>query len=130
MINIDELHEQAMDYAYKADKLKRKNMANNKAEILLLYSKGYELEKEVAMSFVAKIDYEPMRAVYFRSAACMAFDAQRYQEAARMAACGLAGNPDENMVMEFCEILYKTIRNIKKQEKYRMQSQKQQLLSL
>lgn len=48
---------------------------------------------------------EPSRSVLYRSAASLAVDAEQYDEARRLVACGLAGKPPAEIAAELREVL-------------------------
>ncbi len=98
----DRLHDQAMEIAHKAVDAKR---MGNEEEALQYFSQAFDLERETAMYFVNKLEIEPCRSVFFRSAAWLAFHAEQYREAERMAAFGLSGNPPEMIEDELREVL-------------------------
>ena len=69
-------------------------------EALSLYAQAFELEKQAALTLIDRVDIEPTRSVLFRSAAALAKKCQKYREAEKMIAHGLAGNPPEDVAVE------------------------------
>ncbi|GIW23485.1 MAG: hypothetical protein KatS3mg068_2492 [Candidatus Sericytochromatia bacterium] len=98
-----EKHNQAMNLFEEYLLLKRKG--NDDKNLL---KKAYELEKEVALSFKNSYDKEPTRAILFKSAASIAFNADELiEEAEKMCDYALDGKP-------FIEIK-KEVENLKKE---------------
>lgn len=103
---MDELHNKAMDLASMAYSAKRKG---KKVDLQQLYLDAFEYEKAAAMLLVNDYSMEPTRAVYFRSAASLLLclpDLRRsdYEEAERMIALGLSGNPHPEIADELREV--------------------------
>lgn len=69
-----------------------------------LYEQAFELERQAAMSLLDRDDLEPTRSILFRSAAALAKKCYKYQDAEKMIAFGLAGNPPEYVAEELREL--------------------------
>jgi PHD/YefM family antitoxin component YafN of YafNO toxin-antitoxin module len=101
MKNIRDLHHQAMEFADQAFIA----ILHGKAEEAMVFSRqAFELEREAALELEADKNFEPTRAILFRSAATLALDCREPREAERLAAIGLAGNPPGDLADELREV--------------------------
>ncbi len=98
---VNELHSKAMDIAESAFFAKRKGSHN---EAKRLSNKAFEYELEAALLLVDQLEVEPTRSILFRSAACLAFDAEQYSQAEKMIDYGLKGNPPNEVKNELEEL--------------------------
>jgi hypothetical protein len=106
---IDTLHSKAMDIADVAFIAKRKG---EHEEVKRLSKEAFKYERDAALFLLEKTEIEPTRSILFRSSACLAFDAEEYQQAEEMANYGLKGNPP-NDVKEELEELLKELKELK-----------------
>ena len=79
------------------------------AEALPLNEQAFELERQAALSLLDRKDLEPTRSILFRSAAVIARDCFKYEDAEKMILLGLAGNPPEDVEEELREV-YATLK--------------------
>ena len=98
---INNLHNQAMDYAERA--ILERHQGNNK-DALILFRKAYELETKAAKHLYDS-NNEPSRSVLYRSAATLAVDCGEIREAEKLIATALAGNPPEAIAIELRELM-------------------------
>ena len=96
-----ELHQKAMFFAQDALVAKHKG---EKDKAQSLYQKAFDIERDVAMSFVNS-DNEPMRSVMFRSAASLALNCGLDREAEIMVSYGLIGTPPADVHQELLKLL-------------------------
>ena len=96
-----DLHQKAMFFAQDA-LVARHN--GDKDNALTLYKKAFDIERDVAMSFVNS-DNEPMRSVMFRSAASLALNCGLDREAEIMISYGLIGTPPTDVHQELLKLL-------------------------
>jgi hypothetical protein len=108
MKKIDSLHNKAMELAQKAF-LVQKN--GDEAEFIRLSKEAYSFEKQAAMLLVDKFDTEPNRAILFKSAAFLAYDAKEYKECMDMLINALSGEPDDIIKKELFD-LYNEISHL------------------
>jgi hypothetical protein len=99
---IDALHSQAMEIADAAFIAKRKG---NYEEAKQLAKESFEYERDAALLLLENIEIEPTRSILFRSAACLALDAEEYNQASIMIRHGLSGNPPDEIKQELDELL-------------------------
>ena len=97
MMEIQELHTQAMELADRADLLKRQG---NTDEALCLYKQSLEAERDAAYKAKKQNVGEPTESVLFRSAASLAYSIKDYREAERLICMALAGNPPSEIAEE------------------------------
>jgi len=109
-LNINQLHQQAMELANKAMLAnKQKEMTKSKA----YFKEAFEMEKQAAMMIMFDFSKEPSRSVLFRSAAFLALKAELYREAEKMAAFGLCGNPPAEIATELRNAFNQSQRHLK-----------------
>jgi hypothetical protein len=104
-----EFHQQSMDISTEAFRAQKRNAAE---EAKKLFQRAFELEREAALLVKDVPDHELPKAILFRSAAWIAFHAEEYREAERMAAYGLMGNPPDQLVKELREVLVATLSKL------------------
>jgi hypothetical protein len=80
----------------------------NKPEAIRFFEIAFEAEKQAALSLLTNFEKEPFRSVLFRSAASLAMNCKKYEEAKTMIHFGLAGNPPKGIVDELMEV-YETV---------------------
>ena len=102
MMQINELHRQAMQQAEEADAAVR---SGDEAAAQVLYRAAFQLEREAAERLIAESDAEPTRSVLLRSAASLAVSCLEYREAERLIAAGLAGHPPAEICAELRGLL-------------------------
>ena len=100
--NFDELHNEAMLLAERALSMKKGGNVNRD---LPLFAQAFDFECQAAMLYVNDYENEPRRSVFFRSAAWMAFHAEEFREAERMACFGLSGEPPAPVNWELRDVL-------------------------
>ncbi len=101
---MEEVHDKAMLISQDAFVL----VAYGKEDQAIpLYEEAFELERQAALSLLDKKDFEPIRSILFRSAAALAKKCHKYQDAEKMIAFGLAGNPPEDVAEELHDLLDK-----------------------
>ena len=96
-----ELHDEALDLAFHADRAKRRGQ---KAEARRLYGRAYDLELEVAN----RMDPDKSRlgwSIMVRSAATLAFLSGQMRTAERLACSALAGEPHPEIIHELRDLL-------------------------
>lgn len=99
---INALHSKAMDIAEKAFVAKRKGKLK---ETKKLSVEAFEYERDAALLLLDNFEIEPTRSLLFRSAACLAFDAENYSQARQMADYALQGNPPAEIKEELNDLL-------------------------
>ena len=101
---MEEIHDKAMHISQEAFVL----VAYGKEDQAIpLYEQAFELERQAALSLLDKKDFEPIRSILFRSAAALAKKCHKHQDAEKMIAFGLAGNPPEDVAEELHDLLDK-----------------------
>lgn len=101
---VNQLHEQAMQFAEEAFLAKRSKEVNTSKK---LYDEAYHLEEQAALLMITDYDIEPTRSVLFKGAASLAFNAEKHQEAERMIRFALLGNPPTPIERELYALLLK-----------------------
>ena len=99
---ISQLHREAMNLSCKAMMLK---LQGDRESAIPFQESAFEKEKEAALLLFDEFELEPSRSVLFRSAASLAMECMRIQEAERMVAMGLAGRPPEEIADELRDLL-------------------------
>lgn len=102
MIDLQEIHNRAMDLAEMAEVAKIKGDIEN---VERLQTEAFLLESEAANSLKDKYDFEPTRSILFRSAASLAMDCKNWREAEILLATGLSGNPPSEIATEMRDLL-------------------------
>lgn len=106
----DQLHQQAMDFANLAVNAQKAKQAQ---KALQYFEQAFNAEKQAAMTLAYDFSKEPSRSVLFRSATFLALKAEKYQEAERMAAFGLIGNPPAEIANELRDALNEVLSHLK-----------------
>jgi hypothetical protein len=99
---VNQLHEQAMNIAEEMYFAQREK---DTAAVKKWAIAAFELEKKAAMSLVEDYTIEPTRSVLFKSAACLAINAELYREAEQMIGFALSGNPVNEIRAELKSLL-------------------------
>lgn len=102
-MNIRELHRQAMEQADRAVVAK---MHGDTSATVQHITRAFELEAEAASALQSNLSAEPSRSVLFRSAATLARDCGKMDDARRLIYLGLAGNPPKQIEAELLDLLY------------------------
>lgn len=90
-----------MDLAEKAYQLRADGLVEKANQ---LTEDAFNKEKEAAELLTDKC-VEPTRSVLFRSAASLAIDCKKYQEAEKLLLLALAGNPPAEIAEEISDLL-------------------------
>ncbi|MBI1355288.1 MAG: hypothetical protein GC160_13145 [Acidobacteria bacterium] len=101
-MDLNQMHDRAMDLAAQADQAGFAGDANKAAEAL---RQAYLLERQVADSIADRENYEPSRSVVHRSAAWLAVQNGRFQEAIELARRGLTAHSPAAIAGELEEVL-------------------------
>jgi len=101
MNRIRELHEKAMDLAEEAFVAK---LRGNLEQAKQLIRQAFEGEAQAARLVPNDPSSEPTRSILYRSAASLALDCNEFDEAERLIAAGLAGNPPKEIAEELKEL--------------------------
>ena len=99
---VNQFHQEAMNIAEEVFLAQRKK---DTAAVKKWASAAFELEKKAAMLLVNDYDVEPTRSVLFKSAACLAINAQLYREAEQMIGFALSGNPPSEIRLALKNLL-------------------------
>jgi hypothetical protein len=97
-----ELHNKATSIAFLAQQAKAQK---NFDEYVKLSGEAFVLESEAALLLRDKLDAEPTRSVLFRSAATLALHCGKVDDAIKMIALALIGNPHEEIKNELFDVL-------------------------
>jgi tetratricopeptide (TPR) repeat protein len=97
MSKLEQLHNQAMDWAEEAFSAQRKGQ---EAEANALFKRALALEIEAAVAFPPDQASEPTRSILYRSAASLAYHAQEYTRAQQLVTEALQGSPPPEIVAE------------------------------
>lgn len=109
-LTCDQLHQKAMDLANLAVKFEKSGQTSKAQK---QFEEAYNFEKEAAMTLAYEFSTEPSRSILFRSAAFLALKAKKYEEAEKMAAFGLIGNPPSEIANELRVALDETLSFLK-----------------
>jgi hypothetical protein len=101
MIQIQELHKQAMDLAEMAQVAKLRNNSDLAAQ---LSRQAFEKEQLAAELIVNDLAAEPTRSILYRSAATLAIDCGEIHSAERLIAIALSGNPPTEIAEELKDL--------------------------
>ena len=93
MSKADDLHRQAMELADEADLARIRDRDLGRSRGIL--RQAYEKDRLAALELVDRIDYEPTRSVYFRSAASLAFEIDEPEAAEVLIELALQGTPPQ-----------------------------------
>lgn len=102
-----ELHTAAMDFMDDAEKAKQKGdlLAAN-----TYWEKAWWLERSYALAIPNEADFQLTRSIVFRSAAWLAIEAEKYQEAIDFLEKILAENPHPSLLTDLKEVLNTAIQ--------------------
>ncbi len=95
-------HIRAMEYVDRAHEAKRRGDAD---AVGRNFTEAFLLEKQAAEAMVPYLDVEPTRSVLLRSAASLALECNREDEAERLACLGLSGHPPAEIRAELRDVL-------------------------
>jgi tetratricopeptide (TPR) repeat protein len=101
-MNIQEIHNQAMEIADLADLQK---IQGNKEEAISLYERSYNLEYDAAIKACNANVGEPSISILLRSAASLAMNCQKYRNAEKLIALALSGEPPAEIAEELRDLL-------------------------
>lgn len=104
-IQIDKLHEKAMEYVSQAMIEK----GQDSAKYSELMHAAFKIEQESAYMLYNQIDAEPARSILFQSAANIAKEIELYDEACKMIYAALSGKPPKHISSNLND-LYETIQ--------------------
>jgi hypothetical protein len=99
---IQELHASAMNTADEGFIAKRKGLGE---EAKKLFEAAFKSEQEAALWAVRGLLEEPSRSVLLRSAASLAMQCDKYDEAEKLICIGLSGYPPYEIAEEFRDLL-------------------------
>ena len=108
MKGIESFHEHAMELTDRALAARR---TGNFEEAQRLFVRAFELEAEAANVLLERPDLEPSRSVLYRSAAALALDCGRLEDAKKLARIGLSGMPPPLMARQLREVLEHTTQS-------------------
>lgn len=106
------VHEQAMEWADRAQAARRERDEDKSKEFL---QKAFELEKQAALMIQSE-ESEPTRSVLHRSAASLAFKCKKYREAEWLVSRALSGNPPGEILSELRRLSRKVHFQLRLQE--------------
>jgi hypothetical protein len=104
MSQIQQLHQQAMDFAEMAEVAKLRGDLINSQE---LFRQAFAKETEAASLLVNNVEVEPARSILHRSAASLAIDCGEINTAERLIAIALSGNPPQEIADELKDLFVK-----------------------
>jgi hypothetical protein len=97
-------HIRAMEYVDRAHEARR---CGDTAAVSQNFTEAFLLEKQAAEAMIPYLDVEPTRSVLLRSAASLALECKREEEAERLACLGLSGKPPAEIRAELRDVLMK-----------------------
>jgi hypothetical protein len=89
-------HDKAMNLSQDALVLQLRGQTG----FIEMYAEAFEYEQKAALFYVDMLDKEPTRSVLFRSAASLAIQCCKFNEAERLIEIGLSGNPPKMIATE------------------------------
>lgn len=95
-------HLRAMEYVDRACEARRRGDTDAVAQN---FAEAFRLEKQAAEAMVPYLDVEPTRSILLRSAASLALECKREEEAERLACLGLSGKPPSEIRAELRDVL-------------------------
>ena len=101
MIQIQELHKQAMDLAEMAQVAKLRNNLDLASQ---LSRQAFEKERLAAELITNNLAAEPTRSILYRSAATLAIDCGEIHSAEHLIAVALSGNPPNEIAEELKDL--------------------------
>lgn len=115
-LSLTDTHDHAMEFVDQAFFARRRGDSNTAQNYL---REAYNLERQAAEHLRNSLESEPSRSILYRSAASLALDCGLTEEAERLAATGLAGNPPLDIAEELRDLMeninfkrHLTLRNI------------------
>jgi hypothetical protein len=102
MQTIEADHLRAMEYVDLAQKARRQG---DTVAMRRSFAQAFLLEKQAAEAMVPYLDVEPTRSILLRSAASLALECKRDEEAERLACLGLSGKPPAEIRAELRDVL-------------------------
>jgi len=102
MKEVSKLHKKAMELADKGFHAKHVGKTEEAAQFLRT---AFYLERQAAEIMALQIEVEPTRSVLLRSAASLALECNELDEAERLVAMALSGNPPEEILDELRALL-------------------------
>ena len=102
MQTIEADHLRAMEWVDKAQEAKRRGDGD---AVSRNFTETFRLEKQAAEAMLPYLDVEPTRSILLRSAAALALECQRSEEAERLACLGLSGKPPVEIRAELRDVL-------------------------
>lgn len=102
MQTIEADHIRAMEFVDKAQEARRRGDA---AAVSQHFTEAFLVEKQAAEAMVPYLEVEPTRSVLLRSAASLALECKREEEAERLACLGLSGKPPAEIRAELRDVL-------------------------
>ena len=101
MRNIEKLHQRAMDFAEEAFIAKLEGDLQKEQELL---RKAFEQENQAAKLIAREKEAEPSRSILHRSAATLAIDCGKIEEAKRLIETALSGKPPKEIEDELKDL--------------------------
>ena len=101
MMNFNEARQNA---SYRIQEAIVAQATGDAQESLRLFELAFDAEKQAALLLLTRFEEEPTRSVAFRSAASLAMNCKKYEDAKKMIHFGLAGNPPEDIAQELIDI--------------------------
>jgi hypothetical protein len=98
----------AVDYIRAMEYVDRAHEARQRGDIDAAtqdFAEAFRLEKQAAEAMIPYLDVEPTRSILLRSAASLALECKRNEEAERLACLGLSGKPPVEIKAELREVL-------------------------
>ena len=95
-------HVRAMEYGDRAQEAKRHGDTDVMSQNFI---EAFHLEKQAAEAMVPYLEVEPTRSILLRSAASLALECRREEEAERLACLGLSGKPPAEIKAELRDVL-------------------------
>ncbi|HLJ53775.1 MAG TPA: hypothetical protein VKT77_01985 [Chthonomonadaceae bacterium] len=102
MTSIESNHTLAMEYAESAHEARRRGDSAGASQ---KFADAFLLEKQAAEAMAPFVDIEPTRSILLRSAASLALECKRDDEAERLACLGLSGTPPVDIKTELRDVL-------------------------
>lgn len=99
---IEANHVRAMEFVDRAREARRRG---DTAAVGQNFMEAFLLEKQAAEAMVPYLDVEPTRSVLLRSAASLALECGREEDAERLACLGLSGKPPVEIRAELRDVL-------------------------
>lgn len=127
MSKIQELHQQAMDLAEQAD---LEILRGDTTQVKEILRRALELEAEAAQMVADDLMAEPTRSVLHRSAATLAIECGELQQAERLIARALTGEPPLDIAEELKDLFMQiNLRNYLDRQGVKLTEAQLQLLA-